>query len=57
MTNMDILKENWPELLLAIITLLSTYTALTETDKDDKFIDIVRSVVLAIIAGTTGKKK
>jgi len=54
---MDILKENWPELLLAIITLLSTYTALTETDKDDKFIDIVRSVVLAIIAGTTGKKK
>ncbi len=54
---MEILNENWPELLLAIITLLSTYTALTETEKDDKLIDIVRSVVLAIIAGTTGKKK
>jgi len=54
---MDIITENWAELLLAVITLISTYTALTETDKDDKFIDIVRSVVLAIIAGTTGKKK
>ena len=54
---MDIITENWAELLLALITLASTYTALTESEKDDKFLEVLRSVVLAIIAETTGKKK
>lgn len=54
---MDLITNNWAELLLALIAFLSTYTALTETDKDDKALDIAKRIVLAILAGTTGKNK
>lgn len=48
---MEFLYENWVELLLASITFLGTYTALTETTKDDKLLDIVRRIFNAIILG------
>ena len=36
---MELLTENWAEIALALITFLSTYTALTETEKDDDALD------------------
>ena len=48
---MEFFTTNWVELLLAAITFLSTYTALTETTKDDKLLDIVRRILNAVILG------
>tara|TARA_R110002124_G_scaffold94287_3_gene238145 strand:+ start:1063 stop:1218 length:156 start_codon:yes stop_codon:yes gene_type:complete len=48
---MEFFTTNWVELLLAAITFLGTYTALTETTKDDKLLDIVRRVLNAVILG------
>jgi hypothetical protein len=48
---MEFLTTNWIELLLALITLLGTLTALTETTKDDNILDIVKRIFNAIILG------
>ena len=48
---MEFLTTNWIELLLALITLLGTLTALTETTKDDSILDIVKRIFNAIILG------
>lgn len=48
---MDFLTTNFVEIILAIITLLGTVTALTETTKDDGVLDIVTRIFNAIIFG------
>ena len=48
---MDFLLENWVECTLALITFAGTYTALTETTKDDKVLDVIRRIFNAIILG------
>lgn len=48
---MEFLTTNWVELLLALIALLGTVTALTETTKDDSILDIVKRIFNAIILG------
>jgi hypothetical protein len=47
----DLLINNWSELALAMISLLSTYTALTESEKDDKVVDVLKRVIQAIVLG------
>jgi len=47
----DFLVENWAELLLALITFLGTFTALTETKKDDAILDIVKRILNAVFLG------
>jgi len=54
---MDILLENWSELVLALISALSTYTALTETKKDDKILAIAKRIIQAIVLGSVVKNK
>lgn len=48
---MNFITTNWVELCLALITFFGTYTALTETTKDDKVLDVVRRVLNAVIFG------
>jgi len=48
---MEFLTTNWVELLLALITFLGTYTALTETTKDDKVLDVIKRILSAVILG------
>tara|TARA_R110000824_G_scaffold17148_1_gene70098 strand:+ start:396 stop:551 length:156 start_codon:yes stop_codon:yes gene_type:complete len=48
---MEFLTTNWVELLLALITFLGTYTALTETTKDDRVLDVIKRIFSAIILG------
>ena len=48
---MEFLTANWAELLLALITFLGTYTALTETTKDDKILDIIKRILSAVVLG------
>lgn len=47
----DLLINHWSELALALISLLSTYTALTESEKDDKVVDVLKRVIQAIVLG------
>lgn len=48
---MEFLQNNWVELLLALITLGSSWTALTATKKDDEILDIIKRVFNAIVLG------
>lgn len=42
---------------MALITALSTYTALTETKKDDKILAIAKRIIQAIVLGSVVKDK
>ena len=48
---MEFFSEHWIELLLALITFGSTYTALTATKKDDEILDVIKRVFNAIVLG------
>ena len=48
---MNFILENWVELALALITLAGSYTALTETTKDDNVLDIIKRIFDAVILG------
>ena len=50
---MEFIQNNWVELLLALITFGSTYTALTATKKDDEILDIIKRVFNAIVFGSS----
>lgn len=54
---MDIITQNWAELTLALITALSSYTALTATEKDDKILAVAKRIVQAIVFGSVVKNK
>jgi hypothetical protein len=52
---MEFITDNWSELLLALITLAGTITALTETEADDKWLDVVKRVLNAVVFGKAKK--
>jgi hypothetical protein len=54
---MEFISENWPELLLALITLLGTITALTESEDDDNWVDLLNRIVQAILIGRSKPPK
>ena len=47
----DFFAENWAELLLALIGFLGTFTALTETTKDDALLDLAKRILNAVFLG------
>lgn len=48
---MEFLTLNWATIALAIITAAGTLTALTETKKDDKIVNILSRILQAIVMG------
>lgn len=54
---MELLRMYWAEIALAIITAAGTITALTETEKDDKVVDILRRILNAIVLGRSKRRK
>lgn len=48
---MEFFTTHWVELLLALITFFGTYTALTETTKDDRLLDIIKRILSAVVLG------
>jgi hypothetical protein len=54
---MEFINENWPELLLALITLLGTISALTESEEDDNWVDLLSRIVQAILIGRSKPPK
>ena len=53
---MEFLQENWADLALALITLAGTITALTESEKDDKFVDVLKRILDAVVMGKSRRK-
>ena len=53
---MEFLTENWAELALALITLAGTITALTESEKDDKFVDVLKRILDAVVMGKSRRR-
>ena len=47
----------WSEIALAILTAASTVTALTESTKDDKIVDVLKRIINAIVLGRSNKRK
>jgi len=53
---MNFISSHWAELALAVLTAAGTITALTETKKDDKIVNILKRIVQAIVLGK-GRRK
>lgn len=53
---MEFIIQNWSVLALAIISAAGTITALTETEKDDKVVDILKRIIQAIVLGKSRRK-
>ena len=53
---MEFITLNWSIIALAIITAAGTLTALTETKKDDKIVNVLSRILQAIVMGKNRKK-
>ena len=53
---MEFLTAHWAEIALALITAAGTLTALTETTKDDKIINVLSRILQAVVFGKNRKK-
>ena len=55
--NMDeLVAQHWAEIALAVLTAAGTITALTETEKDDKVVDILKRIVNAVVLGRSKRR-
>ena len=54
---MEFLTTNWAELALAVVTLLGTLSALTESTKDDRIVDVLSRIVNAVVFGRSKRSK
>lgn len=54
---MNILTQFWSEIAVGVLTLAGTITALTETEKDDKVVDVLKRILNAVVLGRGRKRK
>ena len=54
---MNFLTQFWSEILLAGITAAGTITALTETEKDDKIVNVLSRILNAVVMGAKSHSK
>lgn len=54
---MDFIIENWSELLVAIMVLLGSISAITESEEDDRWVDLLNRIVQAVILGRSKPPK
>ena len=52
----DFIVTYWAEIALALITAAGTITALTETEKDDKVVNILKRVLQAVVLGKNRRR-
>lgn len=53
---MNFLTANWSEILLVIISAAGTLTALTETKKDDRIVNVLSRILQAVVMGKNRNK-
>ena len=54
---MEFIQQFWSQIALAVLAALGTVTALTETKKDDRIVNILTRIVQAIVMGKSRGKK
>ena len=52
----ELIAQYWAEIALAVLTAAGTITALTETEKDDKIVDILKRIVNAVVLGRSKRR-
>ena len=52
----ELLMTYWAEIALAILTAAGTITAITETEKDDKVVDVLKRIINAVVLGRTKRR-
>ena len=52
---MEFILNNWAELALILITAAGSITALTESEKDDTIVDVLKRILNAVILGKSKK--
>lgn len=53
---MNFFLSSWAEITLAVLTAAGTVTALTETEKDDKVVNVLKRIVQAVVLGKSRKR-
>ena len=53
---MEFLTENWAEIALAVITAAGTITALTESEKDDNLVNVLKRILDAVVMGKSRRR-
>ena len=56
MNQMNFFLNSWAEITLAVLAAAGTVTALTETEKDDKVVNILKRIVQAVVLGKNRKR-
>jgi len=49
--------NNWAEICLIVITAAGSYTALTESTRDDKIVDVLKRILNAVVLGRSKRNK
>jgi len=52
---MEFITLNWAAIALAVITAAGTLTALTETKKDDRIVNVLSRILQAVVMGKNRK--
>jgi len=52
---MNFLASYWAEIALAVLTAAGTMTALTETKKDDRIVNVLSRILQAVVMGKNRK--
>ena len=52
---MEFFTTHWAEIALAVITAAGTISALTETEKDDNIVDLLKRIINAVVLGRSKK--
>ena len=53
---MEFFIEHWAEISLDVITAAGNITAITETEADDRIVDLLKRILNAVILGKSTKK-
>jgi hypothetical protein len=53
---MNFFLNSWAEITLALLTAAGTVTALTETEKDDKIVNVMKRILQAVVLGKSRNK-
>ena len=52
----ELIAQYWAEIALAILTAAGTISAITESERDDKIVDILKRIVNAVVLGRSKRR-
>ena len=52
----ELITQYWAEIALAILTAAGTISAITESERDDKIVDVLKRIVNAVVLGRSKRR-